>query len=799
MNNKQGSVMNVRRAVMLSREQDKTWRSLCARIGLGLFLFIFQYTSVQAAELALSGIDFATQSGDKLQIEMEMTGPAATPKIFKTDNPARIALDFPGVKNALTKKMYPINQGAASSVYVVEAGGRVRVVVNLIETTPFETKVIGNKVLLTLTSAKAMMPAELKPAAAPPAVATPPKPTAPVLTKATNAVVAALIPAQDISGFDFKRGDKGEGRILVSLANPNTIVNSKEQGGKVVISFLNTRLSESLAKRLDVSEFATPVKFIDTVSADQQTTITVTMQNPLYDYSVFQADGLLTVEFRPLSNEEKDALDKSRTKYTGDRLSLNFQEIEIRSVIAILAEFTGQNVVAGDDVTGTITLKLDDVPWDEALDFIMMTKELGKYESGNVTLISTLDKIKDYKQKQQETDKVVEQLDPLVTEYIKINYAKAENFRNLLNGRDTGAFGSCGVATGTTGAATSLTASSSASASAGSASGGGQASQSQGGGATGSAGSNDKFGLLSARGSAVVDARTNTLIVRETTKRLDEVKKLIRKLDVPVRQVMIEARVVIADDSFTENLGVKFGAAKEAAIGSGKTFAVGGTLSPGTAGADATTVAGQRKPSDLLVDLGVSALTATPPGALGMTLARGADYVLNLELQALQIEGRGEIVSNPRVMTMDRCTAVMTQGVQIPVTTPGTANTPPTTTYIDAVLELDATPQITPSGSVIMNLLVKKDNENATSNPVSGNPGIDKRQIKTSVLVEDGETVVLGGVYEGTESTAKNKIPFFADLPGIGFLFTNSVDKKSKKELLIFVTPKIMQDNVASD
>jgi len=782
MNYKQGGIM-----VNTHRAQDKTWRPLCAHIGIALFLFIFQIASVKAGELALSGIDFATQSGDKLQIEMEMTGPAITPQIFKTDNPARIALDFPGVKNALAKKMYPINQGAASSVYVVEAAGRVRVVVNLIEATPFETKVVGNKVQLTLTRAKAVMPAT-------PAIA---KPATPVPTKTANSVVAALIPAQDISGFDFKRGDKGEGRILVSLANPNTIVNSKEQGGKVIISFLNTRLPESLAKRLDVSEFATPVKFIDTVSSDRQTTITVAMQNELYDYSVFQADGLLTVEFRPLSNEEKDALDRSRTKYTGDRLSLNFQEIEIRSVIAILAEFTGQNVVAGDDVTGTITLKLDDVPWDEALDFIMMTKDLGKYETGNVTLISPLDKIKDYKKKQQETEKVVEQLDPLVTEYIKINYAKAENFRNLLNGQDTGAFGSCGV-TGTTGTASSGGSSASA-ASAGGSSGAGPASQSQGAGTGGTEGGNDRFGLLSPRGSAVVDARTNTLIVRETTKRLDEVKKLIRKLDVPVRQVMIEARVVIADDSFTENLGVKFGAGKQANVGGGKSFAVGGSGTQGNTNAQVNSTGQIGTLNSQLVDLGVEALTATPPGALGMTLVRGADYVLNLELQALQIEGKGEIVSNPRVMTMDRCTAVMMQGVQIPVTTASTANQPATTTYIDAVLKLNATPQITPSGSVIMNLLITKDNANSTSNPVSGNPGIDKREIKTSVLVEDGETVVLGGVYEGAESYGKNKIPFFADLPGIGFLFTNSTTNKTKKELLIFVTPKIMKDNVASD
>ncbi len=756
--------------------------SLFTQLALVLSLSLFQMAPVQADELAISAIDFATQSGDKLQIELEMTGPAVAPKIFKTDNPARIALDFAGVKSTLAKKMYSINQGAASSIFVVEAADRLRVVVNLIETTPFETKIVGNKVLLTLTRAKAAMPVDIKPLE----VKAAPQVASAVPIK-TNAKLAALVPAQDISGFDFKRGDKGEGRILVSLAKPNTMVNSKKVGGKVVVSFLNTRLPDSLAKRLDVSEFATPVKFIDTVSTRQETTITVATQNELYDYSVFQADGLLTIEFRPLSNEEKDALDRSRTKYTGDRLSLNFQGIEVRSVIAILAEFTGQNVVAGDDVTGTITLKLDDVPWDEALDFIMMTKELGKYETGNVTLISPLDKIKDYKKKQEETAKVVEQLDPLVTEYIKINYAKAQDFSNLINGISSGVFGSCGV-TGTATSTSNVGSQTGTVSQAGA--GGGLSAQ----GASGSTTGNERFGLMSARGTVVVDARTNTLIVRETGKRLEDIRKLIRKLDVPVRQVMIEARVVIADDNFTENLGVKFGAAKQGSAGGSKTFAIGGT------GTQGTTTGGAGVPTNMLVDLGVSALTTTPPGALGMTLARGADYVLNLELQALQIQGKGEIVSNPRVMTMDRCTAVMMQGVEIPVVTPSTqVGVTPTTEYKPAVLELNVTPQITPNGSVIMNLLIKKDNANNTSNPVSGNPGIDKREIKTSVLVDDGETVVLGGVYEGVDRSGRNKIPFFADLPGIGFLFTNSSTVKNKSELLIFITPKVVKDNLVSD
>ncbi|MDD5228911.1 MAG: AMIN domain-containing protein, partial [Methylococcales bacterium] len=315
----------------------------------------------------LSAINFTSQSSDKLQVQMDLSGTAVAPKVFKTDNPARIVLDFAAVKNGLTKKIYPINQGPALNAYVIEADGRVRVILNLLETMPFDVKTEGNRVVLTLTPTQEMTVAT---ASKPIAKSSDAKLSTPEITKATNAKVAAFIPEQTISGFDFKRGDKSEGRILVSLANPNTVVNSKKDNGKVVIHFLNTQLPDGLAKRMDVSEFATPVKFIDTVSEKQETTLTVTTVNELYDYSVFQTDGLLTIEFRPLSDEEKEKQEKSRVKYIGDRLSLNFQDIEIRNIIAILAEFTGQNMVAGDDVSGNITLKLDDVPWDEALDFI---------------------------------------------------------------------------------------------------------------------------------------------------------------------------------------------------------------------------------------------------------------------------------------------------------------------------------------------------------------------------------------------------------------------------------------------
>ncbi|TAL47489.1 MAG: type IV pilus secretin family protein [Methylovulum sp.] len=767
MNNKQGGITLNKMAL------NKMGR-VC--IGLCLFLFMLHGASVKASGLAISGLDVATLAGGKLQIQLEMTGAAVAPKVFHTDNPARIALDFLGVKNALGKKMYPINQGVASNVYVAEAADRVRIVVNLLESAPFETKVAGNKVLLTLTRANTLAPSAFNPV-----VKKPPMPVA----IPTASAITTLMPQQAISGFDFKRGEKGEGRILISLANPNTVVNSKEEGGKVVVSFLNTRLSGNLAKRLDVSEFATPVKFIDTVSSNQGTKITVTMQNSFYDYSLFQTEGLLTVEFRPLTSGEKEALERTRVKYTGDRLSLNFQEIDIRSVIAILAEFTGLNVVAGDDVTGSITLKLDDVPWDEALDFVMMTKGLEKYETGNVTLIAPVGKIKEYKEKQKETELVVEQLDPLITEYIQINYAKAENFRNLLYGRDTGAFGSCGVRTNRTTAST-----------------GGQQSnqntsqtQSQSQGASGQSGTgtaNEMFKLLSSRGSAVVDARTNTLIVRETAKRLEDVKKMISRLDVTVRQVMIESRVVIATNTFAKELGVKFGVTKQADVGDNTAFALGGRGTKAFANAQPDSSGNIGTITDQLVDLGT---TATPYGALGMTLARGADYVLNLELSALQDQGLGEIISNPRVMTTDRCQASIKQGVQIPYQT-SSGNLGTNIQFVDAVLQLDVTPQVTPSGSIIMDLYISKDAVGAVTN---GIPSIDTKNVRTNVRVNDGETIVLGGVYEGTSRSDVNKVPFFADLPGIGFLFKRTLNQDDKTELLIFVTPKVMKDTVENN
>ncbi len=765
MINKQGCMM-----------LNKMGLSLFSRIGLGLLVFIFQSVTVKASDLALTGIDVAALAGGKLQIQMDMNGVPQVPKVFHTDNPARIALDFPGTKNAMAKKVFPVNQGAVSSVFVAETADRVRVIINLLESMPYQTKVVDNKVILTLNSEKSFTP--------PAKMATLPVSA----RKPLSVPSASLMPEQAISGFDFKRGDNGEGRILVSLANPNTIVNSKEEGGKVVISFLNTRLPENLSKRLDVSEFATPVKYIDTSSSSQGAIVTVEMQNNLYDYSLFQSDGLLTVEFRALTPLEKEILESKRPS-TQDRLSLNFQDIEIRSVIAILAEFTGQNIVAGDEVTGNVTLKLDDVPWDEALNFIMMSKGLEKYESDNITMIAPVGKIKEYKEKQQATEAVVEQLEPLVTEYIKINYARAENFRNLFNGFDTGAFGTCGT-TNSSSSSSSSGVQSQQSQGFGQNQGQGMnqnAGQSQTNSLNGSTNNNDKFRLLSSRGSAVVDARTNTLIIRETAKRIEEMKKLIHKLDVQVRQVMIESRIVVANNDFARTLGVKFGTAKQGSAGGSKNFAIGGAGTQGNSTTGATTV------TDQLVNLAA----ASPYGALGMTLARGADYVLNLEISALQDQGLGELLSNPRVMTSDRCKATIKQGTQIPYRVQQGLGAF-SVEFKDATLTLDVTPQVTPSGSVVMALKISKDAPGISFGPELG-VGIDTRQLETNVHVMDGETVVLGGVFEGSQSNTTNRVPFFSDLPGIGFLFKRTITEDRKKELLIFVTPKVVKDNLVSN
>jgi len=746
----------------MSMQNNKTSRlhkkPECALLLLGFWLLIMPLSVVMASNLAITEMNFSSLAGDKVQVQIGMDGPALAPKVFQTDNPARIALDFDGVSSALAKKMFAVNQGAASNVYVVEAAGRTRVVINLSETVPYETKVVDNKVFVVL-----------KPVGLGRSVKTS------YNKKQVDLNVSSLLPEQVIKNIDFRRGPKGEGRLLIELSSPNTVVDVKEKGGKVILNFLNTKLPEHLVKSFDVSDFATPVRKVDAKSRGAGVNITVLPVDGNYDYSSYQSDGLLTIDFSPLTAGEKEALLKEKFPYTGKKLTFNFQDIEVRSVLQILADFTGLNIIAADSVGGNVTLRLNDVPWDQALDLILKSKGLAKRKTGNVVLVAPTSEIIKIEEDELAAKKVIEQLEPLRTEYIQINYAKAEDIQMLLVGsnvvkamesassssNDSAIFGG----TNSTANRSSVTEKS------------------------------KTKGVLSFRGTSTVDSRTNTIIVKDTSKQLEEVREMIAILDVPVRQVMIESRIVIADNNFAQEIGVKFGVAKAGTLNNGAQFAIGPSPTVGgleTAGGGGgvfvPSVTSTSTDTNYLVDLGANAINSHPVGALGMTLARAADYVLNLELSALENENRGEVLANPRVMTSDRELAFIKQGVQIPFTTVSQDGTQ--TQLIDAVLELNVTPQITPDGDVIMDLLIKKDNANAAG-------GIDKREIETLVRVRDGETIVLGGVYEGDDLKENFKIPFFGDLPGIGFLFKKNTQSDKKRELLIFVTPKIIKDSLS--
>ncbi len=714
-----------------------------ALLFLGVWLFIMPVTLVWASGAAITEINFSSLTGDKVQIQLGLDGPVDTPKIFQTDNPARIALDFAGVTSSLSKKMFSVNQGAANTVYVVEAAGRTRVVVNLSETVPYEANVVGNNVYIVL-----------KPIGLVGTVKNPEQ------RGKVDERISSFLPEQTIKNIDFRRGPKGEGRLLLELSAPNTVVDVKEKGGKIVLNFLNTKLLNNLEKSFDVSDFATPVRKIDAKSRGAGVKIVVTPVDGNYDYSSYQSDGLLVIDFAPLTAIEKEELLRKKFPYVGKKLTLNFQDIEVRSVLQILADFTDLNIIAADSVGGNVTLRLNDVPWDQALDLILKSKGLAKRQTGNVVLVAPTAEIIKIEEDELAAKEVEQLLEPLRTEYIQINYARAEDIQALLVGSNV------------------VKSSSESSGSTGSNIFGGSNSTSN---RSNSSESMETRGVLSERGTSTVDARTNTIIVKDTSKQLEEVREMIRILDVPVRQVMIEARVVIADNNFAQEIGVKFGVAKAGTLNNGANFGIGGEGTEGD-------ILGNTTVNSTLVDLGANAINAHPVGALGMTLARAADYVLNLELSALENENRGEVLANPRVMTSDRELAFIKQGVQIPFTTVSQDGTQ--TQLIDAVLELNVTPQITPDGDVIMDLLIKKDAANAAG-------GIDKREVETMVRVRDGETIVLGGVYEGDSAQEEFKIPFFGDLPYVGRLFKKNTQSDKKRELLVFVTPKIIKDSLS--
>lgn len=588
-------------------------------------------------------------------------------------------------------------------------------VINLVKLVGYKVKVQGNRVIVSFYSSSRMA-----------------RDSHEKITKKTLKQFAALLPEQAINKIDFRRGKKGEGRLLIYLSNPNTVVNTQEKAGKIELSFLNTKLPSKYVKKMDVLDFATPVSMIEARRVGTKVKVLITPVNNDFGYSTFQSDGLLTVEVRAIDADEEAEKRKKKFPFSGERLSLNFQDIEIRSVLQILADFTELNIVASDAVTGNITLRMNDVPWDQALDFILKSKGLAKREAGNVILVAPTAEILKLEEEELASQKVAERLEPLKTEYIQINYAKAEKLRDIILGEDdsSGFGGGCGVSeNGQTLGDIEGVSGTSNRGSGGRPGGSGGSSRRNSGGNRGGSGINSEdqnYTLLSNRGTAIVDSRTNTLIIKDTAKVQEEIRVMVDKLDRKVRQVLIEARIVIAEEGFAQELGVKFGAAYVGPNGSvGAT--TGSNPNNGT-------------PGDIVSPILSNLAVSNPYGALGMTLASGANYVLNLEISALQDDLKAEFISNPKVLTSDRCVAAIKQGVQIPYLQVSQNGT--NTNFQDAAIILAVRPQITPSGSVIMDLFITKDTPGEVTD---AGLTINTRQITTSVHIEDGETVVLGG------------------------------------------------------
>lgn len=690
--------------------------------------FAGMFLVVQAADAAntLESVDVGSLPGNKVQIILKMSEPPVNPLSFTIDNPARIALDLPDTHNGLGKAAKPIGVGLAKSLTAVEAQGRTRVVLNLVQMAPYETRVEGNMIVVTLqdTAGTAAVTAAA-PAAAPNTAA------------ATTSVPATR--GDGIQNVDFRRGDKGEGRIIITLPNSNTPIDMRQEAGQVVLELYNTSLPEKLERRLDVADFATPVKTIDTFTKGKNVRMVIVPSGE-YDHVAYQTDNLYTVEIKPTTKEQQETRRREQLGYTGERLSLNFQDIEVRSVLQLIADFTGTNIVVSDTVTGNLTLRLQNVPWDQALDIVLKTKGLAMRKNNDVILVAPSEEIAAREKLELESQKQIEELAPLYSEYMQVNYAKAEDIATLLKGEE-----------GTS--------------------------------------------MLSERGTVSIDERTNTLLVRDTADKLTDVRKLVAILDIPVRQVLIESRIVIANDDFARDIGVRLGGNKVDSSNTTNTGIGGGLpgdVSWGSFNQFIINPGDSDPPTDaLLTDLRV----ANPMGAVNFVIGRVGKDLLRLELSAMQAEGKGEVISSPRVITANQKEAIIRDGVEIPYLQASSSGST-AVSFKKAVLQLQVTPQITPDDRIIMDLKVNQDTVGAV---FSGVPSINTRAVETQVLVDNGETAVLGGIYIQENRKEVDKIPLLGDLPSIGFAFRSTRNVNNKKELLIFVTPKILKDNLAAN
>ncbi len=687
-------------------------------IGASLWMAIMAPV-LQAANLKT--LDVATLPGDRIELKLAFDAPVPAPRGYTTEQPARIALDLPGVSSQLADRSRDLGSGNARSVVVVQAQDRTRVIINLTTLAPYSSRVEGNNLFVVIgqgaAAAQASQPTTAQGA---PRVATPV--AAPAATPRIN------IPAgvKAVRNIDFQRGELGEGNILIDLSSANIAPDIQEQGGKIRVEFAKTQLPEPLRVRLDVKDFATPVQFVNATTSGDKASISIEPSGA-YDYSAYQTENRLTISVRPLTNSDLERRAADKPVYTGEKLSLNFQDIDVRSVLQLIADFTNLNLVASDTVQGGITLRLQNVPWDQALDLVLKTKGLAQRKIGNVLLVAPADEIAARERQELESQKQIAELAPLRRELLQVNYAKAADIAKLFQ------------------SVTSAEA------------------------------------QTEERGSITVDERTNNIIAYQTQDRLDELRRIVSQLDIPVRQVMIEARIVEANVDYDKSLGVRWGGSRTSGSGKWTTYGLDDNGDEaGNTGADLT----RNIP---FVDLG--AADATSGIGLGFVTNNA---LIDLELSAMEKTGNGEIVSQPKVVTSDKETAKILKGTEIPYQEASSSGAT-SVSFKEASLSLEVTPQITPDNRIIMEVKVTKD-EPDYLNAIAGIPPIKKNEVNAKVLISDGETIVIGGVFSNTQSKVVEKVPFLGDVPYVGRLFRRDVVSEAKSELLVFLTPRIMNN-----
>jgi type IV pilus assembly protein PilQ len=743
--------MSTARAINLFPARSASRRACAATVGIerrsfaaallalvaALVALLAAPARAQAPALQLQDMQVQSLPGNRIELELKLSGPAPAPLSFTIENPARISVDLANTSIALPARRREVGAGPLSTILAAESGGRTRVVLNLDTMVPYETRVSGNSVFVTLGTAGSTSTFAAAPAAQAPA---------PV---ATAAAPASATPAagRSIRGVDFRRGKNGGGRIVVDLSDAGTAVDVRKEAGQIVLVFAGTQVPDNLLKRYDVTDFATPVDSVSVMRAGGDARVMVAAHGA-YEELAYQTDQVFTVELQPVvkaAAEEKATLFGPGKEYSGERLTLNFQDIETRAVLQLLADVSGRNIVVSDTVQGNVTLRLQNVPWDQALDIVLATKGLDKRQNGNVMIIAPAEEIAAREKSDLAARKEIRELEPLVSEFLQVNYAKASDLAELIKGKS-------------------------------------------------------KNSLLSERGSIALDDRTNTLLVQDTADRIADIRRLVATLDIPVRQVLIESRIVVVRDDFSRDLGVRWGVTAVDDRSDGLIAVTGNATGTDTivnSGIDNINNNGTPFPVEVpaLDDrFNVNLPVASPAGRLAVALL-DEDFLVDLELSALQAEGRGEVISSPRVITANQKEASIRQGVEIPYQESSSSGAT-TTQFKEAVLSLTVTPQITPDDRIIMDLKVTKDSvgEVITNERGGQVPSIDTRSVVTQVLVDNGQTVVLGGVYETEQGEDFRKVPFLGDIPLVGYLFRSTKRVSNKSELLIFVTPKILKE-----